>query len=182
VPANHAEDAKDFPDVAAADRRHLEETRRHADLVRGCIERLGESPSTAKSLVGQMLAAGQSVATGAFRDEVVKNFLSDYAAQSFEIASYRALIAAANGGSRLRPHRGRCLRAAPPGGRRHPRRRSRTRAGNVGGRLSGVAARTRPMSPVQEQDAPEALGPVIRHALFGVITVAAYRLLSEHAS
>jgi ferritin-like metal-binding protein YciE/glucose/arabinose dehydrogenase len=92
---NHAEDAKDFPDVAAADRRHLEETRRHAELVKGCIERLGEKPSTAKSLLGQMLGAGQSVATGMFRDEVVKNFLSDYAAESFEIASYRALIAAA---------------------------------------------------------------------------------------
>lgn len=92
---NHAKDAEDFPEVAAADRRHLEETRRHAELVRGCIERLGESPSTAKSLLGQMLGAGQSVATGAFRDEVVKNFLSDYAAENFEIASYRALIAAA---------------------------------------------------------------------------------------
>jgi ferritin-like metal-binding protein YciE/glucose/arabinose dehydrogenase len=92
---NHAKDAKDFPDVAAADRRHLEETRRHAERVKGCIERLGETPSTAKSLLGQMLGAGQSVATGAFRDEVVKNFLSDYAAENFEIASYRALIAAA---------------------------------------------------------------------------------------
>jgi ferritin-like metal-binding protein YciE len=92
---NHAKDAEDFPEVAAADRRHLEETRRHAELVKGCIERLGGEVSTAKSLLGQMLGAGQSVATGAFRDEVVKNFLSDYAAESFEIASYRALIAAA---------------------------------------------------------------------------------------
>jgi ferritin-like metal-binding protein YciE len=73
----------------------MEETRRHAELVRGCIERLGEKPSTAKSLLGQMLGAGQSVATGMFRDEVVKNFLADFAAENFEIASYRALIAAA---------------------------------------------------------------------------------------
>lgn len=93
---NHAKDAdKHFPEVAAADRRHLKETRRHAELVRGCIERLGEKPSTAKSLLGQVLGAGQSVATGMFRDEVVKNFLSDFAAENFEIASYRALIAAA---------------------------------------------------------------------------------------
>lgn len=35
------------------------------------------------------------------------------------------------------------------------------------------------MPPVSQQDATEALGPVVRHALFGIVTVAAYRALSE---
>jgi ferritin-like metal-binding protein YciE len=41
---NHAKDAADFPEFRARDERHLEETRRHAELVRGCLERLGERP------------------------------------------------------------------------------------------------------------------------------------------
>jgi hypothetical protein len=35
------------------------------------------------------------------------------------------------------------------------------------------------MPPVPEQDAPAALGPVVRHAAFGIAVVAAYRALSR---
>ena len=92
---NHAKDAKDHPDIQARGQQHVDETRRHAEMVRSCIERLGESPSTLKTGLGSVMGTMQSVATGLFRDEVVKNFLSDYAAEHFEIASYKALIAAA---------------------------------------------------------------------------------------
>lgn len=92
---NHARDAETLPHVRARDEQHLEETRRHADLVRGCLERLGESPSKVKSVFGSMMGAMQSVATGPFRDELVKNFLQDYASENLEIASYSALISAA---------------------------------------------------------------------------------------
>jgi ferritin-like metal-binding protein YciE len=37
----------------------------------------------------------QGMSTGAAEDELVKNALSDYAAEQFEVASYRSLIAAA---------------------------------------------------------------------------------------
>jgi ferritin-like metal-binding protein YciE len=37
----------------------------------------------------------QGPSTGMFRDELMKNALMDYAAEHLEIASYRALIAAA---------------------------------------------------------------------------------------
>ncbi|MGQ0562682.1 MAG: ferritin-like domain-containing protein [Gemmatimonadota bacterium] len=92
---NHARDAQAIPDIRARDQQHAEETRRHADLVRGCLEQLGERPSTAKSLLGSMIGNVQSVATGAFQDELVKNFLMDYASENLEIASYNALITAA---------------------------------------------------------------------------------------
>jgi ferritin-like metal-binding protein YciE len=92
---NHAKDAKNYPDIQARDQQHIEETRRHAERVRSCIERLGESPSTLKTGMGSLIGNMQSVMTGAFQDELVKNCLSDFAAENFEIASYKALIAAA---------------------------------------------------------------------------------------
>jgi ferritin-like metal-binding protein YciE len=43
------------------------------------------------SLFGQM----QALSTGPAQDEMVKNALADFAAENFEVASYRSLIAAA---------------------------------------------------------------------------------------
>ncbi|MBA3631835.1 MAG: DUF892 family protein [Acidobacteria bacterium] len=59
------------------------------------ITQLGGSVSTVKSMMGSLMGAGQSISTEFFRDELAKNFLSDYAAEHFEIASYKALIATA---------------------------------------------------------------------------------------
>jgi ferritin-like metal-binding protein YciE len=92
---NHAKDAKQHPHVAERDRQHADETRRHAEMVKECIERLGDSPSAVKTGMGSLIGNMQSVATGMFQDELVKNFLSDYAAEHFEIAAYRALVAGA---------------------------------------------------------------------------------------
>ena len=92
---NHAKDAKDYPTVQMRMQEHVQETLRHADLVKGCIERLGESPSTTKSLLGSLLGMGQAPVTGVFGDELVKNVIIDFATEHFEIACYEALIAAA---------------------------------------------------------------------------------------
>ena len=92
---NHANDAKDHPDVRDRDLRHLEETRRHVDLVEECLAQLGEKPSRAKSAWAQVMGRVQAMGTAPFRDELIKNFISDYATEQFEIASYKALIAAA---------------------------------------------------------------------------------------
>lgn len=92
---NHAKDAQKYKHIRERDLQHLEETRRHAELVKGCIERLGESTSTLKAGMSKVFGTAQSVATGPFKDELIKNFLSDYAAEHFEIASYKSLIAAA---------------------------------------------------------------------------------------
>jgi ferritin-like metal-binding protein YciE len=89
-------DAKDFPAIEKIDREHLAETLQHADLVKQCIARLGAKPSTVKSLFGTVFGMMQAPMTGPFKDEVVKNCLVDHAAEQFEVASYAALIAAAN--------------------------------------------------------------------------------------
>ncbi len=93
---NHAKDAKDYPEMARRIQQHADVTRQHASLVKSCLERLGEEPSTLKAGVGKFTGAAGSIATGAAEDEVVKNGLTDFASENFEIASYKALIAAAN--------------------------------------------------------------------------------------
>jgi ferritin-like metal-binding protein YciE len=92
---NHAKDAKDDATARAKIELHAEQTRRHAELVKGCVEQLGSSVSTTKSVVGSMFGAVHSVSTGMFADEAVKNGLVDYATEHFEIACYRALSEAA---------------------------------------------------------------------------------------
>jgi ferritin-like metal-binding protein YciE len=92
---NHAGDAKDYPQVRARIEQHVEETRHHAEMVKSRIEGLGENVSAVKTALGGIIGTVQSVATGPFKDELVKNALSDFAAENFEIACYKALVVAA---------------------------------------------------------------------------------------
>ena len=92
---NHADDVKDRPEMYRKIAQHLEQTKMHAERVRECVERLGGSVSTVKTAMGAVTGFFQGRSTGVSPDELVKNALSDYAAEHFEIASYRALIAAA---------------------------------------------------------------------------------------
>jgi ferritin-like metal-binding protein YciE len=92
---NHAKDARDVPWIRERDEQHLAETRRHAERVKDCLEQLGSKPSTMKSAMGNLSGMVQGASSGMFKDEIVKNFLSDYAAENFEIACYTSLIAAA---------------------------------------------------------------------------------------
>lgn len=93
---NHADDARRHPEVRRRDRQHLKETRDHARAVKKCIEHLGGKPSASKKMIGRMTGAVNSIATEPFEDEIIKNFLMDYATENFEIACYRSLIVAAN--------------------------------------------------------------------------------------
>ena len=92
---NHAAAAQSYPKVQSKLREHAEATRRHADLVEGCIERLGSRPSALKEAIGTVMGKVQGVANLPAKDTVVKNALGDLAAENFEIASYRSLVAAA---------------------------------------------------------------------------------------
>jgi ferritin-like metal-binding protein YciE len=93
---NHARDAEGvMPDVSARDRQHAAETRQHADRMRQALDELGESTSTMKSALSTLFGQVHGVSTGIFSDELMKNALSDYATEHFEIACYRSLVAAA---------------------------------------------------------------------------------------
>ena len=92
---HRVQDTKDYPQIQLKIQQHLEQTRHHAELVKGCIERLGGSTSAVKSAMGQISGLFQGISTGMAKDEMVKNALADYASEHFEIASYTSLIAAA---------------------------------------------------------------------------------------
>ncbi|MDX2185865.1 MAG: ferritin-like domain-containing protein [Opitutaceae bacterium] len=93
---NHVKDSEEYPELRTRLEQHLVETRRHADQVALCLERLGEKPSTTKAVIGSTMGAVQGAASGMFRDEIIKNLLSDYSAENMEIASYKSLVAAAD--------------------------------------------------------------------------------------
>jgi ferritin-like metal-binding protein YciE len=92
---NHANDAREFPDMRDRIRRHIVETQEHADRVVQSLRLLGEKPSAAKAMMGDVMGVVQGMSTGMFNDELVKNALADFASENFEIACYRSLIAAA---------------------------------------------------------------------------------------
>jgi ferritin-like metal-binding protein YciE len=92
---NHAKDAENDPQLQSRIQQHVEETRHHADLVKMCLERYGEKPNAIKGVIGKIGGMAGSVMSAPFGDEVVKNGLTDFAAENFELASYKALALAA---------------------------------------------------------------------------------------
>jgi len=91
---NHAKDAKDMPRMQVHIQQHLEATKRHAELVKGALESLGEKPSTAKSAMSTVMGKVQGLSTGLAKDELIKNALADYSTEHMEIASYSSLAEA----------------------------------------------------------------------------------------
>lgn len=92
---NHAKDAEEHPEIRHRIEQHVQETRRHAEMVAECVRSLGEEVSGLKSAMGKVMGSFQSVTTGMFGDELIKNALTDYASENFEIAAYRSLLTAA---------------------------------------------------------------------------------------
>jgi ferritin-like metal-binding protein YciE len=92
---NHSRDAEAHPQLQTKIEAHLEETRRHAEMIRACIERRGGAVSKVKSGIGTVMGTFQGLSTEMFQDELVKNALADMASEYFEIASYTSLMAAA---------------------------------------------------------------------------------------
>ena len=79
----HAEEAKDHPPMHTALQRHLEQTRRHADLVKGCVERLGGETSGVKTGMASVMGAVQGMTTKLAKDDLIKNILHDFGTEHF---------------------------------------------------------------------------------------------------
>ena len=86
---------ENYPQLKARIEQHIRETERHAELVRGCIERRGSSTSTIKDTGAKMIAMGQAMRGLFVGDEVMKGSIASAAFEAMEIASYRILIATA---------------------------------------------------------------------------------------
>ncbi len=74
---------------------HLTETRQHAETVESLLRTLGADPSSFKTGMGIMTEAIQGFGTALSHNEPVKDLLTAYSMEHFEIASYEALAAAA---------------------------------------------------------------------------------------
>lgn len=85
-----------YPSLKSRIDEHITETQWQREQLEGCITRLGSSPSMLKDLGGKLMAFGQAVGGMTMSDEVVKGAMSGYVFENLEIASYTALIAAAD--------------------------------------------------------------------------------------
>lgn len=83
------------PECREAAAQHLEETRQHAQTVEALLHSLGSDTSSVKTGLGIMTETVKGFGTSLAHDETVKDLLASYAMEHFEIACYRALIAAA---------------------------------------------------------------------------------------
>ncbi|MBT2793512.1 ferritin-like domain-containing protein [Paraburkholderia strydomiana] len=86
---------ENYPELRQRIDQHLQETLGQQTLLEGCLDRLGSSPSAMKDLTGRIAAFGQTVGGMTTTDEVVKGAMSGYVFEQTEVASYTALIAAA---------------------------------------------------------------------------------------
>ena len=84
----------DYPDIQQGVAAHAEESKRHAELIEAALESLGEDPSLLKESVAKLTGMISPLGVGMASDAPVKIVLADYAAEHFEIACYRSLVAA----------------------------------------------------------------------------------------
>ncbi|NIC04678.1 ferritin-like domain-containing protein [Billgrantia bachuensis] len=89
-----------YPQLKARIEQHLIETRGQAERIEQCISLLGTDLSVVKDIGGKLAAFGQGMGGMMASDEVVKGSMASYAFEHFEIASYKALIQAAEKASR----------------------------------------------------------------------------------
>ena len=93
---DHARDLDHMPSSRKRIERHIAETETHLERVRTAVETLGSSVSVVKSGLASIAGSLLSVSTAVFSDEIIKNGLTDYAAEQFEVGAYTALAAAAD--------------------------------------------------------------------------------------
>lgn len=88
---------RNYPDLKARIDMHLQETRDQAAMIERCLERLGGEAATAKDVTGRMVTLGHAFSGLFIEDGAVKGTLANYTFEQMEIASYKILIAAADG-------------------------------------------------------------------------------------
>ncbi|MFU8807150.1 MAG: ferritin-like domain-containing protein [Bradymonadaceae bacterium] len=89
---NQAKRAEIFPHVSSRLQGHLEVTRRHADMVKSCIERNGANISRLKSGVASVFGELQSQSLTSSPANVVRDAIMGAAAEQMEISTYLAII------------------------------------------------------------------------------------------
>lgn len=89
---SQADRLEDYPMVRERAAQHAQETDRQIARLERALEVCGESPSALKNLALRTAGNIQAMMHGAASDEPIKDAISGYAFEHFEIASYRNLI------------------------------------------------------------------------------------------
>lgn len=93
--AKQAESEELHGEIRARASTHLQETKRHAEAVKQCLESMGEDTSAIKTGIARMTETVKGMGTAFAADERVKDLLVAYGMEHFEIACYVALRTAA---------------------------------------------------------------------------------------
>ncbi len=90
-----ADAEEDFPELQRLLNQHIETTKAQAERVKGEIERLGGTVSGTKKVMADIMGSIQGLLPDLAKDKVIKNLLAGFATENMEIASYKAIAAAA---------------------------------------------------------------------------------------
>lgn len=86
---------QNYPDLLTKAKEHIEVSKPQANRLKQCLNQLGSDTSSIKTGIGMLMGNTQSLSGLLSSDEIVKASVFNYAFEHFEIANYRALIAAA---------------------------------------------------------------------------------------
>jgi ferritin-like metal-binding protein YciE len=87
--------AKQYPELAQRLRSHAAQSHEHASRVENLLKSLNAIPSAAENAVGKILGSMQAAAGLFLGDPIVTNTAAAYALEHLEIATYVAVVAAA---------------------------------------------------------------------------------------
>lgn len=93
---SQADRLENYPELQRRIEQHIQETLNQSEKLEHCLSLLEADTSTFKDMGAQLTAFGQAVGGMMAEDEVVKGGIACYAFENFEIASYKALIKAAD--------------------------------------------------------------------------------------
>lgn len=92
----HAHETGDAVAMRAFIEDHVAVTNQHAEKLKQCLERLGHVPQTLAGGITRFSGLFASLTTTYADDILLRNTLTEYAIEHFEIACYTSLITAAS--------------------------------------------------------------------------------------
>lgn len=91
----HAKQAEGHPNIQSKILEHMYLTHSQRERVKACLERNGGHISTLKEMVADLIDGVIGMGSGTAKDRLLKNAIAEYAIEHYEIASYKALMTAA---------------------------------------------------------------------------------------
>jgi ferritin-like metal-binding protein YciE len=91
----HEDDAEEYIDIQGKIREHKEISKKHAQMVEDCLQRLGEDTSKIKEASSKVTGNIVGLSSDFMKDKVYANALAEYATENTEIFLYRTIKEAA---------------------------------------------------------------------------------------